>query len=103
MRIKFSRRDFMKTTGLATASVVLSPGIKSLANPYLLDQPEKSKDFPFIFGAQYYRAPTPESAYWAPDLQKMNQLGFTDVKFWVQWRWSHRTNDNYYFDDLDQL
>jgi len=103
MNNKYSRRNFMKTTGLATASVVFSPSIETLANPYFVDQPAKSKDFPFIFGAQYYRAPTPESAYWGPDLQKMNQLGFTDVKFWVQWRWSHRTNDNYFFEDLDQL
>jgi len=93
----------MKTTALASASVALSPDLKTFINPNKDDQTVKSKDFPFIFGAQYYRAPTPDNTFWAADLQKMNQLGFTDVKFWVQWRWSHRSNDIYYFEDLDQL
>jgi beta-galactosidase len=93
----------MKTTELATASVVLNPGLKDLASLYPADQAAKTKEFPFVFGTQYYRAPTPKSAYWEPDLKRMKQLGFTDIKLWVLWRWSHLVNDKYYFDDLDQL
>lgn len=59
--------------------------------------------FPFIFGAQYYRAPTPERACWAGDLRRMRELGFNAVKMFVQWRWSHRQPEAYYFDDLDEL
>jgi len=59
--------------------------------------------FPFIFGAQYYRAPTPEPACWEGDLRHMRELGFNAVKFFVQWRWSHRGEDQFYFDDLDRL
>ncbi len=59
--------------------------------------------FPFIFGAQYYRAPTPEPGCWADDLRHMRELGFNAVKFFVQWRWSHRRDDKFYFDDLDEL
>ena len=59
--------------------------------------------FPFIFGAQYYRAPTPEPACWEGDLRHYRELGFNAVKFFVQWRWSHRTEDDYYFADLDRL
>ena len=59
--------------------------------------------FPFIFGAQYYRAPTPEPACWEGDLRRMRELGFNAVKFFVQWRWSHRGAEQYYFDDLDRL
>jgi len=59
--------------------------------------------YPFLFGAQYYRAPTPEPECWPQDLARMRELGFTDVKFWVQWRWSHRAPDTFFFDDLDQL
>ena len=61
------------------------------------------KEYPFIFGAQYYRAPTPEPACWEFDLKRMADMGFTDVKFWVQWRWSNRADGRYDFADLDQL
>jgi beta-galactosidase GanA len=92
----------MKTTGLASAAVFGS-GYAVLSDLYINEYQDINKIYPFIFGSQYYRAPTPESECWNPDLGKMKELGFTDVKFFVQWRWSHRTNDNYYFDDLDQL
>ncbi len=58
---------------------------------------------PFLFGAQYDRAPTPEKACWEQDLAKMNELGFTQVKYWVQWRWQHRGPERFYWDDLDEL
>jgi beta-galactosidase len=70
---------------------------------------------PFIFGAQYYRAPTPEPECWQQDIRRMAELGFNAVKYWVQWRWSHRTpleggdavsppsRDSFYFEDLGRL
>jgi beta-galactosidase len=63
----------------------------------------KENDLPFLFGAQYYRAPTPEKENWERDLKRMHELGFTDVKYWVQWRWSHRSPDKFYYGDLDTL
>lgn len=65
--------------------------------------PEKPPRFPFVYGAQYYRAPTPEPEYWDRDFVHMKRLGFNTVKFWVQWRWSERTPGRYFWDDLDQL
>jgi len=62
-----------------------------------------SEKYPFIFGAQYYRAPTPEPDCWETDLARMEAMGFNAVKFWVQWRWSHREPDRFSFDDLDSL
>ena len=64
---------------------------------------EKPPRFPFVYGAQYYRAPTPEPEYWDRDFVHMKRLGFNTVKFWVQWRWSERTPGRYFWDDLDQL
>jgi len=58
---------------------------------------------PFIWGAQYYRAPTPDPKHWENDLANMRALGFTDIKYWVQWRWSHREENAFYFDDTDKL
>ncbi len=58
---------------------------------------------PFIWGAQYYRAPTPDRSLWERDLRHMRDLGFNHVKFWVQWRWSERRPGEFCFDDLDAL
>lgn len=57
----------------------------------------------FLWGAQYYRGPTPERSRWAGDLRRMRELGFTSVKHAVQWRWAHRKPDAFYFDDIDEL
>jgi hypothetical protein len=65
--------------------------------------PSSHQRFPFIFGSQYYRAPTPEPDCWETDFRAMQKLGFTETKFFVQWRWSHRAPDRYYFEDLDRL
>ena len=62
-----------------------------------------NRTLPFIFGAQYYRAPTPEQDCWETDLRRMHELGFNHVKFWVQWRWSHRAPERFYFEDTDRL
>lgn len=59
--------------------------------------------FPFLFGSQYYRAPTPEPDCWDADLRAMHDLGFNACKFFVQWRWSHRAPERFTFDDLDAL
>lgn len=58
---------------------------------------------PFVYGVQYYRAPTPHRDCWRRDLEKIRELGFDTVKFWVQWRWSERREGEYYWEDLDEL
>jgi len=58
---------------------------------------------PFLWGAQYYRAPTPAASCWVQDLDRMQAMGFTDVKLWAQWGWTQRAPDTFYFDDLDTL
>ncbi len=57
----------------------------------------------FLFGSQYYRAPTPERELWQDDMARLRDLGFNQVKLFVQWRWSHRAPDRFYFEDLDEL
>lgn len=101
---KLRRRDFLKLTG-STAVVAMLPGFGILSGNNLLaiNNEIDKKVYPFIFGAQYYRAPTPEPELWSADLKLMREMGFTDVKFWVQWRWSHHSGDKFVFDDLDVL
>jgi beta-galactosidase len=55
------------------------------------------------YGSQYYRAPSPRPEDWARDLDRMAELGFNTVKYWIQWRWNHPAEDTYYFDDIDRL
>lgn len=62
-----------------------------------------SKNNELIFGVQYYRAPTPSRDCWENDLKNIKENGFNSVKFWVQWRWCHRAEDKFYFEDIDQL
>lgn len=63
----------------------------------------KGKEIPFLYGAQYYRAPTPAREHWAEDLSGMKAHGFDTVKYWVQWRWSERQEGVYEWRDLDEL
>jgi beta-galactosidase len=55
------------------------------------------------FGSQYYRAPSPHPDDWERDLQNFAKLGFNTVKFWVQWRWNHPAENEFYFADIDRL
>ncbi len=57
----------------------------------------------FLFGTQYYRAPTPGPDCWEADVKRIRELGLTSIKLWVQWRWSHRAPGRFMFDDLDRL
>lgn len=65
--------------------------------------PKYSDHPPFLWGVQYYRAPTPERKHWESDLSTIRDLGFTDIKYWIQWRWSHRDENSFYFEDTDIL
>lgn len=61
------------------------------------------KEYPFIWGVQYYRAPTPAKEHWEKDLKQIKEIGFTDIRFWIMWRWNHRNEDEYDFSDIDCL
>lgn len=63
----------------------------------------EARPLPFLWGAQYYRAPTPDDTCWEGDLQKMREMNFNSVKYWVQWRGSHMDGGRYNFEDLDRL
>ncbi len=63
----------------------------------------EAKEIPFVYGVQYYRAPTPYREHWAGDLKRIHELGFDTVKFWVQWRWSQRSENTYDWEDIDEL
>jgi len=92
----------MKTIAIIISIVVIA--LKSYSQVYdRKDLDNQTADYPFVWGAQYYRAPTPAKENWDSDMKRFSELGFTDIKFWLQWRWSHPAKEKYYFEDLDEL
>ncbi len=56
-----------------------------------------------VYGAQYYRAPTPMPADWPDDLAQAADMNLQAIQLRVQWRWHERREGQYKFDDLDRL
>lgn len=54
-------------------------------------------------GVQYYRAPFPDSKYWAEDFAKIKNSGLNTIQLWVLWAWVEPTPGNFRFDDYDRL
>ncbi len=67
--------------------------------------PDKQKKIldRYVFGIQYYRAPTPLPEEWAEDLEQIKILGLNAVQIRVQWRWNERREGEYDFSDVDRL
>lgn len=57
----------------------------------------------FLFGTQYYFAPTPERTEWAKDIKEIARIGFNTIKIWAQWRLNNPGEGKYNFDDIDEL
>ena len=60
-------------------------------------------DNEFIYGTQYYRAPTPLPEEWEGDIEKMGEAGLDTLQVRVQWRKNEPRENEYYFDDIDEL
>jgi len=57
----------------------------------------------FWFGAHYYRPPTPTAAEWEDDMKRLKDYGLGKIQFRVYWRWHERRQDEYQWQDLDEL
>lgn len=57
----------------------------------------------FIYGTQYYRAPTPLPEEWEYDLRNMEKIGLEVIQLRVQWRWNEPEEGKYLFEDIDRL
>lgn len=66
-------------------------------------KPQNKKDIPFLFGAQYYRPPTPMSEDWAEDIKRMKGAGLNTVQLWVVWGWVEPSEGNFVYDDYDRI
>lgn len=57
----------------------------------------------YVFGIQYYRAPTPLPEEWEDDMHQMQELGLNAIQIRIQWRWNERREGEYDFSDVDKL
>lgn len=57
----------------------------------------------YMYGTQYYRAPTPLPDEWETDLRNMDAAGIDTIQLRVQWRKNEPREDEYYFEDIDKL
>jgi len=57
----------------------------------------------FIYGTQYYRAPTPLPEEWEMDIPRIKGMGFNIIRLRPQWRWQEKRKGEFYWDDLDRL
>ena len=57
----------------------------------------------FIYGTQYYRAPTPLPNEWEHDIAEIDKTGIDTIQLRVQWRKNEPREGEYYFDDIDRL
>ena len=54
---------------LIFAILMVCLALPSFSQPYnRKDLDKQTVDYPFIWGAQYYRAPTPDKEYWDSDM-----------------------------------
>ena len=57
----------------------------------------------FVYGTQYYRAPTPLPEEWENDISRFDTLALDYFQIRSQWRWNEPTEGIYDFDDIDRL
>lgn len=95
------RRKFIQQSTLSTGAFLMADSFFDFERKK--SENEVEKVYPFLWGAAYYRAPTPEPELWETDFRKMQEMSFNSVKFLVQWRWSHIGEDEFYFDDFKKL
>lgn len=57
----------------------------------------------FIYGAQYYRPPTPPRAQRKNDIKRIRELGFNAIKIQAMWNWVHPQPNFYDFEEIWEL
>lgn len=63
----------------------------------------KPGDRTFYFGAQYFRAPTPDPKDWQRDFKNMKKCNMNIIRMWVLWNWHEPAEGKYDWEDIDGL
>lgn len=63
----------------------------------------KPGDRTFYFGAQYFRAPTPDPQDWQRDFNNMKKCNMNIIRMWVLWNWHEPAEGQYDWEDIDAL
>lgn len=57
----------------------------------------------FVFGSQYYRAPTPLEEDWENDIRIARAHNFNTLRSWVLWNWQNPKEGVYDFSNFEKL
>ena len=57
----------------------------------------------FVYGTQYYRAPTPLPEEWENDFKNFSRYGINTIQLRLQWRQHEKRRGEYDFSDSDRL
>ena len=87
--LEVSRRKFMKTAALLSASAVAGlPAIEGSTH-LLAQQPRQTKEIAmapvFPYGAVYFRKSNPPAEDWARDHQTAARVGMNTFRHWFLW------------------
>ncbi len=64
---------------------------------------EHDNEVPLLFGAQYYRPPTPRADDWPEDIKRMKDAGLNTVQLWAVWGWMEPAEGRFVYDDYDRI
>ncbi len=57
----------------------------------------------FVYGAQYYRPPTPPRAQREEDMKRIHKLGFNTIKIQAMWNWVNPQPDVFDFEEIKEI
>jgi len=57
----------------------------------------------FVYGAQYYRPPTPPRAQRKTDIKRIHELGFNTIKIQAMWNWVNPQPDVFDFEEIKEI
>jgi beta-galactosidase GanA len=57
----------------------------------------------FVYGAQYYRPPTPPRAERKKDIMNIRKLGFNTIKIQAMWNWVNPQPDIFDFEEIHEI
>jgi len=84
---------------MSLAAAVAMVALASCAAPDPANPAFKS----FLYGTQYYRAPTPLPSEWEGDMQALTDNNIETLQLRLNWRQNEPREDEYVFDDVDRL
>ncbi len=98
--LEITRREFIRTSALVTASATLAPAA-DISNAAAETTKPKAPVFPY--GAVYFRKSNPPAEDWARDHQTASQIGMNIFRHWFMWSAIEVAPGKYNWSDYDRM